>query len=269
MAQTAAEGFCRVLHEAEGAADDFEASATKQFRWAAPPWAWETTPSDMRMGRRIVCASIASKRGDGLRFCFVGSGTLLSYVGEGKTAATVDGALRRLIAYNLTSSEDYMLINQGSWYLNHMQTNCRGVDCDEAQASTAAALVHLARTQPHCPHILWRETFATHFPTTSGLFDRPAHDALALWHKTQGRAGSNASAGLTCQPYGKPNAQKPAVLANVSAILATEPRRITLLDAWSLTRDMSALHPQHGTVDVRPRHDAHRRARASDESNPL
>ena len=69
-----------------------------------------------------------------------------------------------------------------------------------------------------------------------------AHDQLRLYVRSKGAAGSkNLSLGQ-CKPL-RTGATKPAVLANVSAILKERGSGVTVLDTWSLTRNLSvAMH---------------------------
>ena len=85
------------------------------------------------------------------------------------------------------------------------------------------------------------------FTTPTGVFDGHGLDQFRLYNKNHGRLGSNASALLGCRALSE-GVQKPQVLVNVSAILSrASSRRLTILDLWTLTRNLSiASHPVHG-----------------------
>ena len=165
---------------------------------------------------------------------------------EGRDASTVSGALRRIVVRNITRSTDIALINSGSWYMGQVSCGSGGLyirDCDAAQAADAQAIVSLAASHAAgVPTLLWRETYASHFDTPTGIYDGAAHDQLRLFVRSKGAAGSKNLSLSRCKPL-RTGATKPAVLANVSAILKERGSGVTVLDTWSLTRNLSvAMH---------------------------
>lgn len=225
--QAADSAFCQVAAElaadARRAEPLFNKASLDHWKWRQPPWFWHTTPSDAFQKRVVSCAAARDARGAGsIRLCFIPCATLGRSVLEGRDAATVSTALRRLITRNITRATDLALINSGSWYMGQQSCASGGLyirDCDAAQKADAAGVVQLAASfASTAPRLLWRETYATHFDTPDGVYDGNASDQLRLYARSRGASGSRDYANSRCRPL-PPATAKPEVLVNVSSIL--------------------------------------------------
>ena len=250
--QTADAAFCQIATElsadASRASPLFAKGAARNWQWRQPPWWWQTTPSDAYQKRLVSCAKADGASGGSVRLCFIPTATLGRTVLQGRDAATVSLALRKLVArLNVTRRTDLALINSGSWYMGQVSCAAGGLyirNCDAAQAADAEAIVSLTASHAGVvPRLLWRETYATHFQTADGVFDGQANNELRLYVKSKGAAGNKSIALTECKPL--PSAAvKPLVLANVSAILRSAAphgasEALTVLDTWSPTRNLS------------------------------
>ena len=254
--QAADSAFCTIATElaldATHEAPIFAKRAAQEWQWRRPSWFWQTTPSDAFQKRLVSCATAfglnsgSAASAGSVTLCFIPSAALGRSVLEGRDASTVSGALRRIVVRNITRSTDIALINSGSWYMGQVSCGSGGLyirDCDAAQAADAQAIVSLAASHAAAvPTLLWRETYASHFDTPTGIYDGAAHDQLRLFVRSKGAAGSKNLSLSRCKPL-RTGATKPAVLANVSAILKERGSGVTVLDTWSLTRNLSvAMH---------------------------
>ena len=154
MKQAADEAFCSVATDI--AADHslahplFVSTAARNWHWVAPKWWWMTNPMDGFMKRTVACATASGASGDHwIRLCFIPAATLGRPVGEGKGAATVSGALRRIVERNLSQPTDVALINSGVHFLGRNDACATVLFCsgDEALKVSATGLSRASLTR--------------------------------------------------------------------------------------------------------------------------
>lgn len=253
--------FCKIAAELANDAKVkqpiFAKGSVQKWQWRNPPWFWQTTPSDAYQKRLVSCAKALGLLSGSVTLCFIPSATLGRSLLRGRDAVTVSGALRKIVVRNITRSSDLALINSGSWYMGQESCGSGGLyirDCDAAQAADAQAVNALAISGlSGVPQLLWRETYATHFDTSTGIYDGAAADQLRIFMRTRGAAGSKNYSLSRCKPLAA-WVTKPEVLANVSSILTARGSSVTVLDAWSLTRNLSvATHANSDRAQAEPK----------------
>ena len=270
-AQMGAEAFCRIAQElsrGQGRLFRTLGPAHGTWRWSSQPWSWSTSYTDARMGRKVQCASAETRLGSAaIRLCLIPAGTLSWYLDpHSRRAQTTSGALLRLIQSNQTRAHDLAVVNMGAWFLgadaNGQTENCLRVgklawpnvnlsSCEDVLWEDAFALRGLASHHPRCPRILYRETLATHFATSDGLYVRMRRD------ERPPSVSAGPSGGPSCPATG--TRSKPAILSRLASVFsrASRPKakpnvveraeletisNVEILDGWALTRDLHELH---------------------------
>ena len=94
--------------------------------------------------------------------------------------------------------------------------------CDDVLQADAEAVVELAKVHHQSPHVLYRETLASHFPTSNGLYQPNLRE-------TRCRADGAMA--------------KPEVLVSVAKVFSTAAHpKVDVIDAWTMTRTQPELH---------------------------
>lgn len=263
-AQMGAEAFCRIAQElsrGQGRLFRTLGPAHGTWRWASQPWSWSTSYSDARMGRKVQCASAETRLGSAaIRLCLIPAGTLSWYLDpQSRRAQTTSGALLRLILSNQTRAHDLAVVNMGAWFLgadaNGQTESCLRIgqlawprsnlsSCEDVLWEDALALRGLASHHPRCPQILYRETLATHFATSDGLYARTRRG------ERPPSVSAGPSVGPSCPATG--TRPKPAIISRLASAFLKDPKAkpnvetisnaVGILDGWALTRDLHELH---------------------------
>lgn len=179
-------------------------------RWKPPPFS-RAIPMSRRDAFHHRVAECARVGADGARICYLPAGT-----DRGPTVADV---LRIAIEHGGARSADVALLNSGAW---QMSAGPRG---DAYQRALPGELAAVAM-HPNSPKLFWRESYAQHFFTPSGVFDR--------------RAGRLANARCSDRPL-----KQPPILTAVSAAIASL-SRIAVLPTWAMSQGLSEAHRGHG-----------------------
>ena len=131
-------------------------------------------------------------------------------------------ALERAIQLNQTTANDVAIVNTGAWYMGH------GERADTAHLQEVQGFAALmSRKLPRMPRVIWRETYASHFDSTDGVF--------------QSTALTRSGIRPTCTEWN--GWEKPRVLQRVHRLLRAS-EGVELLPLWEATRDLAALHAQ-------------------------
>jgi hypothetical protein len=143
------------------------ASTRSVWQWIVPDWSWNGTARDVLYGRLPHCA--AHRMG---RIC---------YIPANEASQTPSSILRRLSHLGLLRTSDVAVVNVGLW-LQRM----KGVLLNEV-----LELIRFADGSAS-PQLVWRESFAQHFPgTSSGEY--PSHKGLVI--------GPACSGSVTRRPH--------------------------------------------------------------------
>jgi hypothetical protein len=198
--------------------------------WHRPGWMWREDNRDTKNGRSAHCSLFlirAARAPTQTQEANLSSTMRLCYIPAGPRASfteTVAGALERLAHLNQTSSQDIAVLNDGSWYLNQNGA------ADQAHLQAVREVVELFnrwRSQEQLPTLIWRETLATHFPSSQGLYKPPG------WPVKE-----------NCMPLS--SFSPPQVLANVSQLIIAA--KLRFVHAWHKTRPLHAHHDRKAIV---------------------
>lgn len=170
-------------------------------QWHKPPWSghFPAQGRDARNNRTTMCATLGESR-----LCYLPAGS--------DDGLTVARALALAIAHGNARASDIALMNSGSWQMG------KGRRGDAYQRSAVADVAKLG-AHPSCPRLIWRETFAQHFPTADGVYTRRLN---------------RSSARCTGRP-----AVQPPILDEVATSLR---KHMPVLPAWRLTQNLSEAH---------------------------
>ena len=214
-----------------------------------PWWAWQTNLPDRSTGRVHTCSTFSDARNRSRgRLCFVPVGTTGRYVPEGRNKQSVADALTYMATVNVTRATDVVLANEGAWLdAQHLRQRAEAL---RRAAVLSGAPAH-RRPISSWPLVVWRESYAQHFPTATG-----AYNLSRPWQGMQQMACTHIAAPVV----------KPEALVNVSRALLHDDRGeestsvdvtasdaremvhpIALIDGWSLTSNLPLVHP--GLVD--------------------
>ena len=225
----------------------------RMVQMSRPKWAWQTNLPDKANGRVHLCATFEPNSSAlHSRLCFVPVGTTGRYVPEGRDKGTVATALTYMVGVNATRATDVVLANEGAW-LKDVQLR------DRTEALRRAVISGSPANSRHTslwPLVVWRESYAQHFPTSTG-----AYNATREWEAAELKTSGEVH--MACSHIPAP-ALKPQSLSNVTHTLShldggedsksadgTASRArdvahpVVLIDGWSLTRDLPLAHPGH------------------------